>query len=246
MDFYKTLIPFDIFLNDEPIKLDLVYKNADHPRNIFKTALYHQNAQCWAQKETAAVTILAARLLKKQHNWSLQIKDCLRTSEAQAAMQETDIVKANPHWQVSPNRLLAPPGKGAHPRAMAVDVCALYSDGSQINMGTPFDWIEPDSARSYTDFHQDILDNRQKLEKAFVESARILKQDFIPYPDEWWDYRFTQDIYNQYEAQEDKNLPPQMQMTNQIDNNIENLPLSHFETLAEEIMTLLHNADENL
>ncbi len=245
MKFYHLLLPFQIFIPDEPIKIDLAYQNADHPRNIFKTAIYHPDATCWAHKDLAAITILTARLLKKRHNWALQIKDCLRTSDAQAAMAETDIVKANPHWK-EPPRLLAPPGAGAHPRAMAVDVCALYSDGSQVNMGTPFDWMEPSSARDYTDLHPDHIENRHKLEQAFVQSAEYLKQPFIPYAAEWWDFRFTNEHYNQFDALEDKNLPPQMQMTNKIDNNIENLSLDHFETLAQEIRSLIHKADESL
>ena len=245
MDFYKTLIPFDIFLEGEPIKIDMVYKNADHPRNMFKSSIYHPDARCWGHKDICAISLLAARLIKKRHNWILEIKDCLRTSDSQAAMAESDIAKANPQW-ANPPRLLAPPGKGAHPRAMAIDVCPLYSDGSQVNMGTPFDWLEASSARDYTDLHDDHLENRENLETAFIQSAKFLKQDFIPYSAEWWDYRYTNEFYTQFDALEDAILPPQMQMTNKIDNNIDDLPLSHFEKLAEEIRSLIHNADESL
>ena len=242
---YTRLIPLDLFLNNEPIKIDLAYQNADHPRNIFKTKIYHQDARCWAYKELAAISILTARLVSKRYGWKLQIKDCLRTTDAQKAMEKTDIVKANPHWMEKP-RLLAPPGAGAHPRAMAVDVCALYSDGSQVDMGTPFDWMEPSSARDYKNLHSDHLENRHRLEHAFIQSAAYLKQDFIPYASEWWDFRYTQAFYSIFDALSDKDLPPQMQMTDKIENKIEDLPLAHFETLAEGIRTLIHNADENL
>lgn len=241
---YTHFIPLDLFLDDEPIKIDLPYQNADHPRNIFKTKLYHDDARCWAYKDLAAITILAARIVSKRHDWELQIKDCLRTTDSQAAMAQTNIVKANPQWMQQP-RLLAPPGAGAHPRAMAIDVCALFSDGSQVDMGTPFDWMEPASARDYSNLHADHSKNRQQLEQAFIQSALYLKQDFIPYPAEWWDFRYSNTYYSQFDAMSDKNLPPQMQMTNLIKNDIKNLPLSHFETLAQEIRTLIHNADEN-
>ncbi len=241
---YTHFVPFDLFLEGEPIQIDMAYQNADHPRNIFKAKLYHDDARCWAYKDLAAITILAARIVSKRYEWQLQIKDCLRSTNSQAAMAQTDIVKANPQWMVQP-RLLAPPGAGAHPRAMAVDVCALYSDGSQANMGTPFDWMEPSSARDYTDLHADHIENRKKLEQAFIQSAEYLKQDFIPYPSEWWDFRYSSAYYTKFDALSDKDLPSQMQMTHKIENDIKNLPLSHFETLAEEIRILIDNADEN-
>ena len=245
MTLYKNLVPLDVFIENEPIKIDLAYQNADHPRNIFKTKIYHKDARCWAHKDLATITIATARHINKHHGWILEIKDCLRTYDSQEAMEKTDIVKANPQWMEQP-RLLAPPGAGAHPRAMAIDVCALYSDGSQVNMGTPFDWMDEKSARDYKDFHQDILTNRSILEDAFVQCANALKQDFIPYPAEWWDYRYSNEFYTQFAPLSDANLPPQMQMTNKIDNNIENLPPSHFEKLAEEITSLLNTMNEDL
>ncbi|MEM7618148.1 MAG: M15 family metallopeptidase [Pseudomonadota bacterium] len=245
MTFYKSLIPFDIFATDEPISIDLPYQNADHHRNIFKEAIYRRDARCWVHKDLAAITLLTARLLSKRYDWSLQIKDCLRTSDSQTAMIETDVSKANPHWFEEP-RLLSPPGAGAHPRAMAIDVCALYSDSSQVNMGTPFDWMDEKSARNYNDFPDEILENRKKLEEAYLQSAEYLKQNIIPLPEEWWDFRFGGDIYEQYAPLSDADIPPQMQMTNEIDNNIDDLPLSHFEKLAEEIRSLIHKADENI
>jgi len=238
------LIAFEHF-SSEPLRVDLAYAQSNHPRNIFETALYHANAKCWAHKDLAAITLLAARIVHHKYEWILEIKDCLRTSNAQAAMQYTDIVKANPQWMEEP-RMLAPPGAGGHPRGMAVDVHPIDKNGNLVDMGTPFDWMESNSARDWTDFSEIVLENRKKLESAFIESAKILNADFIPYPAEWWDFRYTNDYYEQFAPLADEDLPRQMQMTGQIDTDIDDFPPEHFERLAEEITSLVDKAYADL
>jgi len=240
-----TLINISSFTKIEPIAVDLVYADAKHPRNIFTKSLYQASAQCWVHKDIAAITILAARLLRKRFNYTLEIKDCLRTSDAQAEMQNTDIVRANPHWMEEP-RLLAPPGAGAHPRAMAIDVCVLDEQGKEVDMGTGFDEMIPASARHYTDLEEYQLDNRHDLERAYKQSAQALGFKFLPYPEEWWDFRFYQDQYEQFSPLSDADLPPQMQMTHNVTNNIKDFDQDHFEKLAEEIICLVDNAYASL
>ena len=239
-----ALIPLDIFESSEPIKIDLVYAKSNHPRNIFEEALYLPDARLWAHKDIAAITLLTARTLYKKYGWVLEIQDCLRTVDAQAAMQETSIVKAHPEWMEEP-RLLAPPGKGGHPFGMAIDVGPLDDNGYKIDMGTPFDHMDEKSARDYEDFNQEILDNRKKLEAAFVESAKALGFPFLPLPSEWWDFRFPPDYTSQFKPLSDADLPPQMQMTCKIDNRMENFNDAHFQTLADSITALIepHDAD---
>jgi len=169
------------FLSSEPIAIDLAYADANHSRNIFDEALYHDKARLWAHKDLAKIILLTARMLHKKYNWTLELKDCLRTSNSQQAMQETALVKAHPEWREGPSRLLAPPGAGAHPRAMAIDVCVLDNDGNEIDMGTPFDHLDHESARDYIHFPEQILRNRKNLEDAFTQSAETLKFPFLPY-----------------------------------------------------------------
>jgi len=235
------LIPMDQFLSSEPIAIDLAYADANHSRNIFDEALYHDKARLWAHKDLAKIILLTARMLHKKYNWTLELKDCLRTSNSQQAMQETALVKAHPEWREGPSRLLAPPGAGAHPRAMAIDVCVLDNDGNEIDMGTPFDHLDHESARDYIHFPEQILRNRKNLEDAFTQSAETLKFPFLPYSAEWWDFRFPYDYYIEYEALQDEDLPPQMQMTDKVDNNIANFDQEHFDKLAEDI---LYRVDE--
>ena len=239
----ENLIPMDIFIGREPVKIDLVYAQKDHPHNIFKTDLYHANARLWAHKDVATILLLAARALNKNYNYTIEIQDCLRTVDTQRKMHKTDIVKAHPEWAQEPNRLLAPPGAGGHPHALAVDLRLLNKEGQEVDMGTTFDTMTEQSHRNYTGFSEEILNNRQILEEAFVQSAKKLNHLFIPLPSEWWDFRFTHERTRQIEPLEDADLPPQMQMTNKIDNNIPNFDQEHFDKLAEDIITIV---DENI
>jgi hypothetical protein len=99
----SDLVPMDIFADREPIEIDLVYANATHPQNIFGKALYHNTSRLWAHKKIAALTLLAARILRRQTDYSFSLKDCLRTTDAQTAMVETQIVRDNPDW-LTPER----------------------------------------------------------------------------------------------------------------------------------------------
>lgn len=241
------LIPLDSFNHKEPIKIDLVYANKNHPRNIFQAPLYLSTARLWAHKDIAAITLMSARILNKKYSYTLEIQDCLRTIDSQQAMQETDIVKAHPEWcEDGSNRLLAPPGHGGHPRGMAIDVRVLKSDGTELDMGTPFDHMDETSARNYLGFNEDILNNRKILENSFMESAKQLGFPFLPLPSEWWDFRFPASYYNNYAPLRDADLPPQMQMTQHVDSNIPDFDEIHFSALAQQIFDLIETKDGNL
>jgi len=228
------LIPFDIFEN-EPIKVDVVYADANHPRNIFVTAIYQPKTRLWAHKDLATITLLMARTLNKKHGYIVEVKDCLRTTDAQSAMQETDIVKAHPEWMEEP-MMLSPPGGGGHPRAMAIDVCLLDKGGKEVDMGTPFDDMDKKSYRSCTDLTDEQMHNRTLLETTFVDCAKQLGFNLLPIPSEWWDFRFYPEYTQMFEPISDNDLPKQMQQTKRFDNNIIDFDQSHFENLKQKII----------
>ena len=216
----SDFVPMDTFQKSgEPINIDLVYANKNHPRNVFGQALYHEAARLWLHKDLAAITLLAARILNKKYNYILELKDGLRTTDAQKIMNETEIVKANPHWvEPGPKRLISPPGCGGHPRGMAVDVVLLDNSGNEIDMGTPFDYFSDDphdnpAARSYTGFSDKILKNRKILEDAFLNAADDVNITLLPLHAEWWDFRFTPEYSSQFEPLSDSDLPRSMKMT---------------------------------
>lgn len=235
----SDLIPLDIFI-DEPIKTDVVYTNADHPRNIFETAIYRPNTRLWAHKDLTAITLLMARRLNNEYGYVVEVKDCLRTTDSQAAMQKTDIVKAHPEWMEEP-MMLSPPGGGAHPRAMAIDVCVLNKDGVEVDMGTPFDDMSNKSYRSCTDLTDEQLNNRKVLETNFVKSAEELGFKLLPISSEWWDFRFYPEFTDQIEPLNDNDLPKQMQQTKQVENGLQDFDEEHFKNLKQEILNQIEN-----
>jgi D-alanyl-D-alanine dipeptidase len=200
-----------------PLKIDVVYAQANHPENIFGRAIYRKDAPLLLHKDLAAIVLNAAKILYTQHGWTSILMDGLRPIEAQEAMQETDIVKRNPHWCEQPNRLLSPPGKGGHPRGMAIDIVCEDASGARINMGTAFDHLSEDpdynpAARTFKDLPKPVLKNRQILEKAVVKAAEDLQQAILPIPSEWWDFRFFPDHYNQYAPISDHELPEELKI----------------------------------
>ena len=248
--FPDTLMPMDLFTGAAPIRIDLVYANPVHARNIFARALYHPQARLWLHEDLARIVLRVATRLYRQHEWTLMLKDGLRTVEAQAMMQESDLVQANPHWSNAPpdKRLLSTPGNGAHPRAMAIDVGVIDADGKEVDMGTPFDFFTTDpnnnpAARDYMNFPQTVLDNRRALEKTFTDAAASLDLPIVPLRSEWWDFRFPADLYNGFPALADKDLPPWMQMTGRPDPAMPAAIKAAFDKRAE---TLLNALDEQL
>ena len=243
------LVPMDIFVKDFPIRIDIVYADGDHPENMFKQAVYKKGCRLWLYKDLATVVLLASRFGFKELGYVLVLKDGLRTVEAQQAMQETEIVKANPHWcQDGPNRLLSPPGQGAHPRGMAIDIAVERENGELVDMGTPFDYLSPDpganpSHRDYRDFPPFILQNRKNLKSFMVKASSRLKQPVVPLPVEWWDFRFPKGLYETYMAISDKDLPFDMRMTASMAESVmSGLSLTYLDTVRQRLTGLVDKA----
>lgn len=214
----SQLVAMDTYLPDYPITIDLVYADGGHPRNIFREQIYRSGARLWLYRDLAEIVLKAACILNETTGWTLELKDGLRPVEAQKKMQETAIVQANPHWCEEPGRLLSPPGKGGHPRGMAIDVICRDSSGREIDMGTPFDYLTEDracnpAARAFSGFSQEILGHRQRLEAAMLEAAAVCGHDLLPLPSEWWDFRFPREVYDLFAPVSDSDLPEDMRMT---------------------------------
>lgn len=212
------LVPLNDFLTTHPLQVDLPYIRADHPENIFKTEIYRPTAKAWVHHDMAGIILRAAEISFAERACTFVIKDALRTVEAQEKMRNTEIVKANPHWLEEPVRLLSPPGKGGHPRGMAVDVVLIDKTGKQVDMGTVFDYLSPDphknpAARNYPDFSSQILENRKFLENCMLRAAAEKGHALLPLPQEWWDFRFYPEYSNTFAPISDYDLPPDMRMT---------------------------------
>ncbi len=201
-------IAMDWFEADMPLTVDQVYARADHPLNIFKTALYHRSAQLWLHKDLARIVLRAAHRLNADFGWRLVLYDGLRPVEAQQRMHATPKVNIeNPDWSIEGNPYLSLPGEGGHPRGMAVDVSIEGAD-----MGTSFDDMAPQSARDFTGFGKHILDNRNHLAAAMGEAAAALRLPLVPLPSEWWDFRFPKSVSAHVAPVYDAALPPFMRL----------------------------------
>ncbi len=220
----QDLVALDEFTATHPVKIDLVYANPAHPDNMFREEIYRRGARMWAHREFAPVILAAAELCFQKTGWIFELKDCLRTFEAQALMRETAIVKAHPQWLEEPGRLLSPPGAGGHPRGMAVDIVLVDGNGEEIDMGTRFDFLTEDrannpAARNYTKFcgdeaqNQRILYHRRVLEEAMTDAAKSLGHALLPLPQEWWDFRFPYAYTNSFAPVRDADRPEDMRMT---------------------------------
>lgn len=208
---FADLIVMDVLAEEVGFAIDLPYAQADHPENIFKQAIYHPEAALLLHKDLAAICVLAALRAQGLYGWTLVFRDGYRPVEAQAAMCETAIVKANPHWLVEP-RLLSPPGQGGHPRAMAVDITALTDAGEEVDFGTAFDHLSEDpdnnpARRDYTQLDKHPIRNRKTLESLMVDAAADLGLPLLPLPQEWWDFRFPAEVIAEYAPIHDADLP---------------------------------------
>ena len=218
----SELVAFDDFTGTHPIKVDLVYAQPLHPDNMFKTSIYRPDAKMWGHRDLVDIVLAASRLCFDRTSWSFEIKDCLRPVEAQALMGETEIVKANPQWLEEP-RLLSTPGNGGHPRGMAVDIILVDGNGEEIDMGTRFDSMTEErtnnpAARNYIHFSDDearnkrILANRSVLEESMMQAAAEAGRELLPYPEEWWDFRFPPSHSDLFDPIRDVDLSPEMRM----------------------------------
>jgi D-alanyl-D-alanine dipeptidase len=214
----SELVALDDFTATHPVKIDLVYAQPRHKDNMFGCGLYRPQAKMWGHRDLVDIILRAAEACFKSTGWIFELKDCLRTVEAQALMRETDIVKAHPQWLEEPGRLLSPPGKGGHPRGMAVDIILVDKNGDEVDMGTPFDFLTEDrannpAARNYTRLSRQVLNNRRALEDSMMQAASEAGRELLPLPQEWWDFRFPPAYTSLFEPICDADLPPEMRMT---------------------------------
>ena len=202
--------------NQDNIQINLAYAH-DVPPNIFGK-IYRDDARLWLHKLLADIVVQAAEYAAVD-GFSLLLYDGLRTTDAQAAMQESAIVKANPQWMEEP-RLLSPPGKGAHCFGMAIDLTLVDGSGDILDMGTAFDFLAENSApehnpahRSHPHLSDDVRANRARLDGYMVRASEARGTRLMLLAQEWWDFRLPRELYEGYAPLSDHDLPAHMRMT---------------------------------
>lgn len=235
----ENFMPLDLYAGDIPIRIVLAY-GLDKAPNIFGE-IYHPDARLWIYESLGRVVLRASKNIYDTHRLYMVIYDSLRTTDAQAAMMRTPIVQAHPQWLEEPNRLLSPPGAGAHPRGMAVDLGLMREDGSLVDMGTVFDHLAEISDAAHNPAHRDYAhlqdshrQNREILNAAMLKGAEEEGIVLHLLESEWWDFRLLQDYYGEYSPLSDADLPPYMRMVERVGKT--SLP-EFYEVRKKEVLT---------
>jgi D-alanyl-D-alanine dipeptidase len=216
----QTIKPADLIaMNDFEegglLRINLAYARADN--FLFGERIYKRDAQLFLHKTLAAIVQRAAELAQAG-GYTLVLYDGLRTTTAQEKMLHTQRVKGNPHWLQEP-RLLSPPGAGAHPRGMAIDLSLETADGLLLDMGTVFDFLANNAApthnaahRHYVHLMPEYAQNRALLDGFMTKAAQDLETPIFLLPQEWWDFRLPAEHYEQYEPLSDDDLPVSLRL----------------------------------
>lgn len=211
-----NLVLMNDYAGDYPLLVQLAYAQADNL--LFGEAIYRPQAGLWLHNSLAQIVLKAAQHCYDQHGWRFILYDGLRTVDAQQKMLHTQRVKDNPHWLDEP-RLLSPPGGGAHPRAMAIDVGVIDGQGALVDMGTPFDYLAENPHPQHNRAHRDykghstaIMRARKILDQAMLYGAQACRRDLFLLPQEWWDFRLPHDVYSAYAPLSEADLSAQQKL----------------------------------
>lgn len=148
----------------------LKYATAD---NFLKKSVY-DCAKCYVRVPVAKALLAANKELMKK-GYTLKFFDCYRPYSVQKKM-----------WKIFPNPYyLASPKKGSiHNKGGAVDITLATLEGVELDMGTGFDHFGEEAHHAYTDFADEVLENRKLLRET------MKKHGFWTIRTEWWHYNY--------------------------------------------------------
>lgn len=155
------------------VDLALAYATAD---NITGKPIYRQ-AACWLHGD-ATVALVRAIELARELDLKFRIFDAYRPVEAQWQL-----------WNHNPDpNFLADPRRGSpHSRGVAIDLTLVRrSDGSALEMGTPFDDFSAHAYHNCAALAPEIRRNRYLLLGLMASAG------WDHYLNEWWHYQ----LYN--------------------------------------------------
>jgi len=139
--------------------------------NFLKEKVY-DCADCFVRYKTAKKLIIANDSFKKI-GFRIKFFDCYRPLAIQKKM-----------WEIYPDkRYVANPAKGSnHNRGSAIDITLVNNLGSELAMGTEFDFFGRKAHHAYQNLPKQVLENR-KLLKSVMEA-----NGFWSITSEWWHY----------------------------------------------------------
>jgi zinc D-Ala-D-Ala dipeptidase len=147
---------------------------------------------CWLRRDAAQALAKVAKTLQAQ-GWRLVTFDCYRPTDAVAAFvkwskaPETGQTKAQYYPSFDKKNLFKLgyiATRSAHSTGLAVDAGAVKADGSPIDFGTEYDFLDPRSHTENPAMSAEVLASRRKLKAAFEAAG------FENYRREWWHYTY--------------------------------------------------------
>ena len=151
---------------------DLKYATSD---NFLKKSVYTCD-RCIIRKEVADALIKSNDSLRLM-GYRIKFYDCYRPLDVQKLM-----------WKIypEPGYVANPYTSGSnHNRGGAVDITLVDLNGTELNMGTPFDFFGKKAHHSYTALSDTIIYNRKLLKSIMEEFG------FASIKTEWWHYNFN-------------------------------------------------------
>jgi D-alanyl-D-alanine dipeptidase len=160
------------FVNLKDYSKDFVYDMKYATSDNFLKAKVYDCAECFLRLKTVKVMIAANDVFIKM-GYKIKIFDCYRPLDIQKRM-----------WKIVPNpSYVADPAKGSiHNRGGAVDITLVDSNGTALDMGTPFDFFGIEASHNYQNLSQEIKTNRELLKRTMMEKG------FNSFDSEWWHY----------------------------------------------------------
>lgn len=173
----------NVRLLDSTIIVNLKYAQTD---NFLKRNLYGDIRTAYLQKDAAEKLARASALLRLCHpDLRLVVLDAARPLSIQKQMW-VDVDLPNGEKE----KFVANPELGSlHNYGAAVDVTLVKTDGTYLDMGTPYDTF---SELAYT-VNEDALLKKGKLTAEQVNNRRILRKamtaaGYMPIETEWWHF----------------------------------------------------------
>lgn len=150
---------------------DMKYATSD---NFLKEKVYPCD-ECFLRVKTVKA-LLAANKLFLEKGFRIKIYDCYRPKSIQKKM-----------WKIVPDaNFVANPKRGSiHNRGGAVDISLVNTNGTELNMGTKFDFFGKEASHNYLDFPEEILANRKYLKEIMIQN------NFKSFDSEWWHYNLN-------------------------------------------------------
>jgi D-alanyl-D-alanine dipeptidase len=160
------------FVNLKDYSKDFVYDMKYATTDNFLKRKVYDCAECFLRLKTAQALIEANQNFIKK-GYRIKIFDCYRPLDIQKKM-----------WAIVPNpEYVANPNKGSiHNRGGAVDITLVYANGTELNMGTPFDFFGREASHNFTNLSQEVKENRLLLKRIMTEKS------FNSFDSEWWHY----------------------------------------------------------